>query len=284
MNVTSSVVLCAYLLLAPEPADFRFVQVAPAGKEAEAPKRRPDVKRAVILIHGLRPHPFSNAEAAKPDLSWWEKPDSAMVKTLAADSDVYALGYAQTRPVDEIASSAGLRKPVDSLRAAGYAEVVLVGHSAGGLIARYYVENQPLGGGVTKVIQICSPNVGSSWAKLTSGVRQSQEAFLTSLTKEGRRTAQSDRGEKSIPANVEMACVVSNYFGSGDGMVRSDSQWPADLQKQGVPAVVANALHPTAPLSKSVAKVVGDLVRGPLPRWSDDEVKAVRAKIIGKEK
>ena len=50
----------------------------------------------------------------------------------------------------------------------------LVGYSAGALIARYFVEDSP-DYGVTKVIQVCAPNGGSGWGKLTAGVRQSQE-------------------------------------------------------------------------------------------------------------
>ena len=56
--------LCAFLLLAPESIEMRFEQVAPVSRDASAFVRTPNEKRAVILIHGLLPHPINDAHVA----------------------------------------------------------------------------------------------------------------------------------------------------------------------------------------------------------------------------
>jgi triacylglycerol esterase/lipase EstA (alpha/beta hydrolase family) len=281
--------LLALALLAPPPpaaeakVETRFVQVAPPAKAGAPPQRSPGQARAVVLLHGFRPHPFVDANALHPDLSSWEEPNSAMVKALGRDADVYALGYAQFRPVDEVARAPALARYVEGLRAAGYTDIVLIGYSAGALVARYYVEDRGDRCGVTKVIQVCPPNGGTAWGKLTAGVRQSQEPFLASLTKEARQTAQRERAGRLIPAGVEFVCVVGAFGRAGDGLVRYDCQWTRDLQLQGVPAVLLHTPHVTAMRSKSVAQRLADLAREPQPRWGAAQVEAARAKILGRD-
>jgi Alpha/beta hydrolase family len=270
-------------LLATQPAvETRLVQVAPPVKSETVPLRSPGQARAVVLFHGFRPHPLSDTSAWQPDLSSWEEPNSALVKALSRDADVFALGYAQHLPVDEVARAPALARYVESLRQAGYTDVVLIGYSAGALVARYFVENTG-GGGVTKVIQVCPPNGGSSWGKFTAGVRQSQEPFLASLTKEARLRALRERADLHIPPGVEFVCVVGAFGRTGDGLVRYDCQWTRELQQQGVPAVLLHTPHVTAMHSKSMAQRLADLVREPQPRWTTAQVEAARAKIIGKE-
>ena len=72
------------------------------------------------------------------------------------------------------------------LRQAGYSEVILLGFSAGGVVARQFVEDNPAAG-VTRVIQVCAPNLGSPLAKLKSSVGLAQESFLQSLTGQAAR-------------------------------------------------------------------------------------------------
>ena len=67
-----------------------------------------------------------------------KKPSSPLVKTLTADADVYSLAYGQNASVDDVARVRSLGQHITGLRAAGYSEVVLVGYSAGALLARYY--------------------------------------------------------------------------------------------------------------------------------------------------
>src|SRR5262249_43539858 len=145
----------------------------------------------VVLLHGLKPHPFSKENVTKAIFHGWQLPDSVLVKQLVKEADVYAFAYAQNASVDEVAESPDLSDAVRRLRLRGYTEIVLIGHSAGGLIARQLVEDNP-NVGVSKVIQVCAPNGGSSWASLKM-VRSNQFDFLASLTKETRRKALSDR-------------------------------------------------------------------------------------------
>ena len=83
-----------------------FEQVAPVSRAPSAFVRTPDEKRAVILIHGLLPHPINDTHVSTPSLSGWEKPGSTLVTTLGAANDVYSLGYGQNAPIDDIATVA----------------------------------------------------------------------------------------------------------------------------------------------------------------------------------
>lgn len=210
-------------------------------------------------------------------MSGWEKPGSSLVNALGTNSDVFALGYGQNATIDEIARSPALFRSVRTLKSMGYSEIILVGHSAGALIARYFVEDWP-SEGVTKVVQVCPPNGGSSWGKRTAGVRQRQEAFITSMTKEARATNRVERAERRIPADVEFVCVVGIIGGIGDGIVRADLQWTDDLQEQGVPAVMLRASHVTAMRSRSAIQRIAEIVNQPQARWSSAEVEKARQK------
>jgi len=275
-------ILVALVLCAPEnPVEIKLAQVAPALKGSEL-RRSAGETRAVILLHGLHPHPVRDSSAARADFSGWEESDSALVKALRRDADVFSIAYSQQMPVETVAESPILRKHIDSIRRLGYSEIVLVGFSAGALISRYYVEDQP-DCGVNKVIQVCAPNGGTSWGKFTPGVRQSQEPFLQSLSKESRKLASWSREGKRIPPNVEFVVVVGSLVRVGDGLVRADSQWTRELQDQGVPAVVLRTSHLTAMRSKSVSAKIAELVREPQPRWTPAEVEAARIRIVGKE-
>jgi pimeloyl-ACP methyl ester carboxylesterase len=270
------------LLLTPSAArlEAHLVQVAPlpqppaAGQPA--PARRP---RAVVLIHGLRVHPLSKAKVDHAALRVWQQPSSVLVRRLAVDSDVFAFVYAQTAAVQAVAELADLKAEVAGLRRLGYREVVLVGHSAGGLIARHFVEDHP-DAGVTKVIQVCTPNGGSSWAGLIA-VRANQAEFLRSMTPGSRRRILAQRAQKRIPAQVEFACVVGTSHLGGDTIVTLRCQWTEDLQRQGVPAYPVKATHREVVRTARTAEVIARLVRERQPRWPAAEVAALRKKLLG---
>jgi pimeloyl-ACP methyl ester carboxylesterase len=264
------------LTVAATPIETRFVQVAPAPGG-----RTPDQYRAVVLLHGLKPHPFSKENVTKAIFHGWQLSDSVLVKQLVKEADVYSFAYAQNASVDEVAGSPELADAVRRLQRRGYREVALVGHSAGGLIARQFVEDNP-GAGVTKVIQLCAPNGGSSWASIKA-VRSNQYDFLTSLTKEMRRKTLCDRSDKTIPEDVQFACVVANALVIGDGLVQTRAQWTEDLQRQGVPAFPLNTTHWFAPHSRQGAELLAELVRQPLPRWDARKVAEARRRIFGSE-
>src|SRR5207248_10428446 len=130
-----------------------------------------------------------------------------LVKTLKNDADLSALAYGQNVAVDEIAASVELAENVGCVRQLGYKEIILVGHSAGGLIVRQLVEDNPKAG-VTKVIQVSAPNGGSDLGKGSS------EPFIASLTKQARQACLLRRVDKKIPARVEFVCVVSGALGT----------------------------------------------------------------------
>src|SRR5262249_45381257 len=152
------------------------------------------------------------------------------------------------------------------LRKAGYTEVVLVGHSAGGGIARHFVEDRLETGGA-KVLQGCAPHCGCSLGKGKLGGFCDQEGFGRSPSKEGREACLKNRAEKKIPEGVEIICVVGTGTVVGDGVVSCRCQWPEDLQKQGVPAVPLQALHFQALRTQAGADKVAELIRSRQPRW-----------------
>ncbi|MCI0637743.1 MAG: hypothetical protein L0Y72_02225 [Gemmataceae bacterium] len=284
------------------PSQTKFAQVSPA--QIAGPYQRSDgQRRAVVLVHGLRAHPFSNDNVAKAKLCDWQQTDSRLVKALTKDADVFAFAYSQDAALEDIAASAELGDNVGRLKKLGYAEIVLVGHSAGGLIVRQFVEDHPQAG-VTKVIQVCAPNAGTSWAKVTLAVRERQEIFLGSLTRDHRHKCLEARIDKKIPDNIEFVAVVCrltipdklglsiNILGKdvvlaevgvkkGDGVVSCLTQWPDDLQKQGIPIVVLSDAHFSVMKSRAATNKIAELVREPQPRWDPASTAAARRKLFG---
>ena len=173
-------------------------QVAPDAKGKPGWLNNPRTKdRAVLLVQGLKIHPIRPARCTRPELNEWQQPTSEIVRTLAKDFDVFAFGYAQTVPLDAVAQSPGMREVVADIKKAGYTEIVLVGHSAGGVVARLFVENHP-DAGVTKVITVAAPHAGSEIANLKVGYPKAQAPFVQSLTIEARREAGAVKiGDKS---------------------------------------------------------------------------------------
>jgi hypothetical protein len=269
----------ALVVLAAPPVlvESRFLQVAPLPPKAgqPAPARH---ARAVVLIQGLTVSPVSTDRALRAELRTWQVPTSALVRCLAKEGDVFAFAYAQTVAVENIARATDLAGHVRGLRRLGYREIVLVGHSAGGLIVRHLVEDVP-DLGVTKVIQVCAPNTGSSWAKLPAA-RPRQVAFLTSLTRAARQRALKERVNMRIPADTQFAVIVGKTRLGGDGIVSTRSQWPEDLQKQGVPAHVLSANHRSALRGPQGIALLARVVREPQPRWPPAMVAVVRRQLF----
>jgi len=270
-------ILC--LLFSASPTiETQFVQVAPARQERHW-WSTPGQTRAVVLIHGLFVHPFSKTNVTRAHLHSWQRTDCLLVKRLASEADVFAFSYAQTVTADEIAECPDLETQVRLLHREGYREIILIGHSAGGVIARQFVEDHP-DCGVTKVIQVCAPNAGSGWAKWQT-VRSNQIDFLDSLTKPARRRSLSARADKQIPVNVEFACVVGTGAVVGDGLVSNRSQYTPDLQRQGIPAYPFNSTHWMVLRSQKGVELVARLVREAQPRWDAQRVDAVRRRLPG---
>jgi len=258
-----------------------FVQLQPRPDPTRLNMWKRAHPRAVILIHGLLVRPLSEAPAKGAVLHSWQRPDSTLVKTLAADSDVFALAYSQNVPVQEVAQTAALPGYIARLQVMGYREIVLVGHSAGGIISRQFVEDRPQSG-VTKVVQICTPNDGSSLAKANLTLRKGQEPFMESLSKPARQRQLQERSGKIVPPNVEFVCIVAMNGLGTDGIVGCHSQWSEDLQRQGIPFVAISATHNHAVRKKRHADEIARAIREPQPRWSEEKVEVMRRKLPGK--
>jgi hypothetical protein len=253
-------------------------QVAPDAKGKAGWLNTPRTKdRAALLVPGLKIHPIRPVLATRPELRDWQQSNGELVKLLAKDFDVFALGYAQTVPLDAVALSPGLRATVADVKKAGYAEIVLIGHSAGGVIARLFVENHP-DAGVTKLITVASPHAGSDLANLKVGYPRVQAPFVQSLTKEARAEASAGK----LPEKLEVAAVACKLKRlDTDGLVNLKSQWPEDWRAAGVPVVLKEVNHWDAMLVPESVKAIGELAREKLARWNADEVETARKLLYG---
>ena len=203
-----------------------------------------------------------------------------LVRTLAGDSDVFAFAYGQTTAVTDIADLPALGDAVAQLRQAGYTEIVLVGFGAGGLVARQFVEDNP-DSALTRVIQVCAPNTGSPLATAEADIDAAQKPFLRSLAEPARARALEERRGKSIPAGVEFVCVVGDGLVYCDGVVSTHSQWPEDLQRQGVPAAPLGVEHWSALRNERAVWLIARLVLESQPRWAAAQVAAMRQRLWG---
>lgn len=260
------------------PTDFQ--QVAPDRRNAnwaEAPRTR---DRAVLVVPGLRIHPLRPSLCTRPEFRNFHEPTSELVRTLAKDSDVFAFAYAQTVTLDEVAQSPGLRAAVADIKKAGYTEVVLVGHSAGGVIARLFAEQYP-DSGVTKVICVAAPHSGAGAAELKVGYPKTQAPFVQSLTAESRAKVRPQK----LADRIDMACVVCKLkLIDADGLVSTPSQWPEECRKCGVPAALVAVNHWDAMVDPGSVKMIGELVREKLARWSPEEVERAKKVLFGDPK
>lgn len=259
--------------------DTRFEQVAPLPTNALALQPSTGQVRAVILISGLRYHPLQSGAVTQPEFHGWQKSGTPLVHELARFADVFAFCYSQNADVETIARAPGLALAVQKLRFLGYREIVLIGHSAGGVLARLFVEDNPAAG-VTRVLLVCAPNLGSSWGQADISVHKVQEKFIESLTPSHRRAACEQRSERRLPPGVEVVCVVGGGVPLGDGLVSLASQWPADLQAQGIPMSHLNTTHFTVMHSRKSAPVLAELARTSQPRWTAQQVEQARSQYL----
>jgi len=254
--------------------EAEFVQVFPRAGGGTAFARSPGQDRAIVLIHGFNLAAISKESANKIFFHSWQKPGSKLVEVLAGHGDVYAFAYSQNVAVEEIAALRSMAENIHTMKKLGYGQIAVIGHSAGGLIARQFIEDQP-DSGITKVIQVCAPNEGTDYAQWDRGGSNRQREFMQSLTKEARSKALQARAEKRIPESVEFVCIVGKGGEGSDGVVPMDSQWPADLRAQGIPAVFLDATHFTIMRSEGPAKRMAELLQANLPRWNSRQLAEV---------
>lgn len=268
----SGLVVTAFLVSLGIDVPMEMWQVAPdlLGKPARQELHKTK-ERAVLLIPGLKLHPVRPALAACPEIHRWQHPRGELVRALAADFDVFALGYAQTVAIDVVARSPALRAAVGLLEKAGYRDIVLIGHSAGGVLARLFVSTYP-NTGVTKVITTAAPHGGALLARLPFGYPKVQAPFVQSLTPEARR-ALARPIDTNPHKRIEMVCVVARLpklF--SDGLVEVDSQWPEECRAAGVPAVLVEINHFEVLMHPASVQQVARLAREKLRRWTPEEV------------
>jgi pimeloyl-ACP methyl ester carboxylesterase len=261
--------------------ETRFEQVFPVASNRQFLDPTPGRTRAVVLVHGLGIHPFNGSLAARAELHAWQKPGTPLVKALSKSADVFAFTYGQNTDLDTISRLPALERAINKLHFLGYREIVLVGHSAGGVLVRLFIEDHP-DAPVTKVLMVCAPHLGSSWAKADISVRKVQGPFLQSLTKSQRLSVMAQRSGRMIPLHVQCMCVVSGSSALGDGVVSCASQWPEDLQEQGIPVLHVNNTHFTVMHSKKTAALLAEWIDRDFPRLSSTEVRAARRMILGK--
>jgi hypothetical protein len=68
----------------------------------------------------------------------------------------------------------------------------------------------------------------------------------------------------------------------GDGMVSCRSQWPDDLQRQGIPVARLVTTHHAIMHSKKTAVHLADLIEHEQSRWGRFQVEAARISILHK--
>ncbi len=231
----------------------------------------PGTRNAVVLVHGLRASTVLDQHAHELWPHDWQRPESTLVQALAADADVYAVTYTQDAAVHDIARSAVFLEAMGGLPMGAYDDVVLVGHSAGGLLSRWFVEDHP-DSGITGVIQLCTPNNGSEWARLYELGRLSHEIFIASLSD---RNVSDGREGKRVPEGVDFLVAICDGAALGDGVVTDQAQWPETLRRQGIAAVQVPALHFTATRGRLMAARISAWVRDEHPRLTPEEVDAL---------
>jgi hypothetical protein len=270
----------------PVAVDSICQQVAPPRADGKW-MRTPNRTQAVLLIRGYQVH-LRDASVAKAELRPWQKADSPLVKELAKNADVFVFAYGQNASLDVVVNESKLCGSIGQLRKLGYTDIALVGHSAGGLVARHFVEDHP-DAGVTRVVQLAAPNGGSSYADLEVNLKlvpKSQKALVECLTVEHRRKCvETFRAGKLVPDKVQFICVVAKDKKNADtdGVVKCDSQWTADLQKQGIPAVCVVSSHAHVVRDEKVAETVAELLRAKQERWPAERVDKAKKEILGKK-
>ncbi len=259
-------------------ARVRLMQPAPGPYSANELTRSKGRDRAVVLLHGLDLRD-DGASSAKPRFVDWQGSTSPLVSVLSRHADVFAICYAQNTAIEEIASFPEMREAIGKIKRLGYSEVVLLGHSAGGLLARHFVEEHP-GAGVTKVIQVAAPNGGTKlagWGVNLLQVPKEQAVFVQSLSPAHRAAVLASRPNKAIPATIEFVSVVTCAApkDKGDGAVNRHCQWPCDLQSQGIPCVCVQGAHNEVMAHDSCLDVYCSLITQPQPRWTASQAQRV---------
>src|SRR5581483_3320844 len=104
--------LTLLLLVQPARVDSKFEQVRPEPPLGKLMARSEGQERAVVLIHGLHPHPFNSENVTRPAFRDWQAAEARLPRELVLRADVFAFAYAQDVPVDDVAASSSLAEDI----------------------------------------------------------------------------------------------------------------------------------------------------------------------------
>jgi len=280
----SLVILAGFLSLTPaQELAVTFWGITPAVKDRAAlVEFKPTHKKAVVLVHGLLPRPLHPELAEVPEPHNWQKPTVEVVKILAEEFDVFGMSYAQTLPVDLVPLSKEFREGIATLKKLGYTQIVLVGHSAGGVLVRRFVELFP-DAGVTKIIMVGTPHLGSGWTNFPARfIPKQQSRFIESLSESYR--IEATKCAPPLSEKLEACCVVCKLPRlKSDTIVGLRSQWPEDLQNQGIPVILAQCNHFEAMTSLEIAKTIAEAAKNRVIRWNKDDTDRARKVLFGEK-
>jgi hypothetical protein len=156
------------LTLADQPSDFLFVRISKEGHGEAYALKQPKVgtRHAVVLVHGFGVD-FGPISPSQPGNSWQTARDLFESDPDLSNYDIYMPMYWDDQSL--VDSSLELGCFFRMLRKAHgkEAQIIVLGHSAGGLIVRHYtVSTSYVPGTVDRFLMLATPNGGSLASRL----------------------------------------------------------------------------------------------------------------------
>jgi pimeloyl-ACP methyl ester carboxylesterase len=183
----------------------------------------------VVLLHGL----FATAGVLRPLRDELE----------GAGAHTASLSYAPGPGIDELARRLGrllVRLPYD-------VRIHLVGHSMGGLVARWFVQEQGGDPRVVQTVALASPFYGTRHARLMFGVAGRDIAPESPLLRRLRQSAAwCGVPHVSVAAAHDAVVTESALFEIGEHVVIADAGHNSLLYHRDVAALVVGLVSPSA--------------------------------------
>lgn len=140
---------------------------------------------SVVLIHGWQPFMkckgvnvpnFTDLDDYHPESDWTAM--AAKLHERFPTANVYFVRYSTT--ASPSAAGAYVREKLATLNGGNTGPIVLVGHSSGGLVARYAASGDPLTRKVSEIITLGTPHLGTSIADVASAAALLTARFFPS--------------------------------------------------------------------------------------------------------